>query len=1104
MAASRRNRFTSKRSSWTHGRGQAGRCLRSLTGFEALEPRRLLATFSVPADITRIESTVHDGSEPIVKQGPGGLVLSAANLHTGGTVVEEGTLVVRDLGAFGSGGVQVRAGATLVLDGGIGTFVISSLVLDPGGRIDVGTSKLQVGAGLNHPDLLSAINTAKGDGTWNGTSGIGSSVVQKMGTEGTSRTLGWLGWAINDDSSFVVGFAAAGDTNLDGLVDVVDVNTILSQMSGDPDAPVTWNAGDFNHDDTIDVMDLADLFGVGLLDAGSYLPAPPPATPRNLQALPLSTTSITLSWATDDAPAGYEIERSADGITDWQPLAPETIQITGTSATISGFEPGERASFRVRAFAESPSWWWDDRYRSADTAAVAATAIPSAPGSVSARGVTPTQAEVNWTPGPGRSTGTVIQRRAAGDTAWVTAGTAAAGRSFFHDAGVEPGQTYSYRVQSVSDAAASAPTMSAGPVTMPTSEPSSDADHDGDGVPDVVELVIGSNTNAADTDGDGVGDYTETQQGSNPVQPGVHIPAEASRANAPLWSGRAFFDTAPSPENPLGNPIRDRRVLLLPAEIPLLAPILVSWDARSFTVNGTTFGNPDGWSRDTAVLSVATRWITVDYAFAAGLVILDYLAIDVDIDSDNNNHDGFPQRSEWEETLEEEEYGLGRLIMLDKPDRPLTPVLIQLPPGLPPPLGMPPDDDLFRIRLDWNPAGDAGTIKLWTSPLMDEVRRPESVANGGHQVFPGESYTLEEIGYGGGQILLYAEGIAENAALKTLTGVEREGKPEEYIRGTFIVKGQEVGSDKVKYLVANEDSFFYQLQTRQEVRTALASRGVYNTFADLKNFCLKPQSPADLGVDPLAAPDLGPNPRVPGLKAMIYQDYITGDRQYVLAFGGTDDNIWELEFNDWLNNIKQGLGWSAPQYTAAMKIGDAVGDAVGQSRLIVTGHSLGGGLASAAALVAGVRADTFNAAGLHEYTLYQRDNNDDPLPNPMGGYIELYPGTAARYLVAGNFITARYVDYEILNFVQGFIGMTAIGVQSEMDGPRDLNLALSVTFFAASVANRNPWGAAAAGLRFFGTMVELHSFPSILYGLLVTEGSLGGIQIDMLGYNDYF
>jgi hypothetical protein len=73
MAASRRNRGTNKRSSRTHGRGQAGRWLRSLTGLEALEPRRLLATFSIPADITRIDSTVYGGSEPIVKQGPGRL-----------------------------------------------------------------------------------------------------------------------------------------------------------------------------------------------------------------------------------------------------------------------------------------------------------------------------------------------------------------------------------------------------------------------------------------------------------------------------------------------------------------------------------------------------------------------------------------------------------------------------------------------------------------------------------------------------------------------------------------------------------------------------------------------------------------------------------------------------------------------------------------------------------------------------------------------------------------------------------------------------------------------------------------------------------------------
>jgi hypothetical protein len=482
------------------------------------------------------------------------------------------------------------------------------------------------------------------------------------------------------------------------------------------------------------------------------------------------------------------------------------------------------------------------------------------------------------------------------------------------------------------------------------------------------------------------------------------------------------------------------------------------------------------------------------------LTVLPYPdTIDVDIDSDNNNDFVPPARSEWEDTLENHDYGIGKLIMLDRDRRPLTPIVMELPAGLPK------NDPAVGVRIDWNATGPAGHVKLWNRNLADVARNPASVTAGGNQVLPGIVCKLSDLLYNPqtGTIMIWAEGVRENEQLKTLAGVEAAPRVDERIRGTLVVNGDDAASDAVKYIVANEDSFYYALHTRQEVRNALASRGVYE-FDDMPKFSLEPKNAADLRVDPLVAPNLGPNPRVPGLKAMIYQDYITGDRQYVLAFGGTDDNIWELEFNDWRNNIKQGLGWSAPQYTAAMEIGDAVGAAVGQTQLIVTGHSLGGGLASAAALVAGVRADTFNGAGLHEYTLYERDQNDEPLRNPLGGYIELYPGTAARYTVAGNFINAHYVDHEILNFVQGFIGRTAIGVQDEMDGPRDFDLALSVVSFAASVANRNPWGAAAAGLQFFGTMVELHSFPSILYGLLVTESSLGRIQIDMLGYTEYF
>jgi autotransporter-associated beta strand protein len=100
-----------------------------------------------------------------VKQGAGTLVLSAANTYSGGTVVEQGTLVVRNPAALGSGVVEVRSGAKLVLDGGgSARFEVSSLVLQPGGLIDVGTSQLSIQSGFTQANLLTAIDQAMGQG----------------------------------------------------------------------------------------------------------------------------------------------------------------------------------------------------------------------------------------------------------------------------------------------------------------------------------------------------------------------------------------------------------------------------------------------------------------------------------------------------------------------------------------------------------------------------------------------------------------------------------------------------------------------------------------------------------------------------------------------------------------------------------------------------------------------------------------------------------------------------------------------------------------------------------------------------------------------------
>jgi pimeloyl-ACP methyl ester carboxylesterase len=82
------------------------------------------------------------------------------------------------------------------------------------------------------------------------------------------------------------------------------------------------------------------------------------------------------------------------------------------------------------------------------------------------------------------------------------------------------------------------------------------------------------------------------------------------------------------------------------------------------------------------------------------------------------------------------------------------------------------------------------------------------------------------------------------------------------------------------------------------------------------------------------------------------------DGQYYAAFRSSD-NAW----NNWRNNFGQGLGMRTAQYDQAVILGSQIWKAT-NGNVIFVGHSLGGGLASAAAYATGMRAITFNAAGL--------------------------------------------------------------------------------------------------------------------------------------------
>jgi len=82
----------------------------------------------------------------------------------------------------------------------------------------------------------------------------------------------------------------------------------------------------------------------------------------------------------------------------------------------------------------------------------------------------------------------------------------------------------------------------------------------------------------------------------------------------------------------------------------------------------------------------------------------------------------------------------------------------------------------------------------------------------------------------------------------------------------------------------------------------------------------------------------------------------------VLAFRGSTPAQ-----EDWENNFAQDANREAPYYRQAVTIGNAL--AKDEASVHIVGHSLGGGLASAAQGGSGLTASTYNAAGLHPETV---------------------------------------------------------------------------------------------------------------------------------------
>ncbi len=233
------------------------------------------------------------GGGQLIQQGSGTTILTGAASHTGGTTINAGTLQIGNGGTTGSvagdianyGALVFNRSDTVVVTGGISgsgslTQAGSGRVILTGPLSYTGVTNVQNGAlQVNNviPDAIaesSGVNVTGGflvlDYSAGGVS-VGSAVQAALKTAyghgftstsdpiyNTSATSSiGLGWVDNAATKQVTIMPAMyGDANLDGVVGLADLNTLLTNYGK---SGMSWSQGDFNYDGIVGLADLNTL-----------------------------------------------------------------------------------------------------------------------------------------------------------------------------------------------------------------------------------------------------------------------------------------------------------------------------------------------------------------------------------------------------------------------------------------------------------------------------------------------------------------------------------------------------------------------------------------------------------------------------------------------------------------------------------------------------------------------------------------------------------------------------------------------------------------------------------------------------------------------------
>jgi MYXO-CTERM domain-containing protein len=194
--------------------------------------------------------------------------------------------------------VTGNSSATLGVTGtasqlGTAMLRVTSLTVNTGGKLDLANNRLIDDYSGSTPiaSVRAAIAAGYAGGSWTGP-GIQSSTAianptRSLGYADASDVLAFANGATSDTflgatvdkTTLLVRYTLAGDANLDGSVDFLDLSR-LAQNYNVTDGNRTWLQGDYNYDGNVDFTDLAKLaqsYNTTLPGGAAAIPAGAPA-----------------------------------------------------------------------------------------------------------------------------------------------------------------------------------------------------------------------------------------------------------------------------------------------------------------------------------------------------------------------------------------------------------------------------------------------------------------------------------------------------------------------------------------------------------------------------------------------------------------------------------------------------------------------------------------------------------------------------------------------------------------------------------------------------------------------------------------------------------